>query len=240
MVLLGSVVYHWINKASLNGIKVPGNDLESVAPFKVEMGIAFSLPLQGLAFACHPQVPRVYHELHPSLRHRSTFILTCSTCFACAFYLAMSISHFWVMDGNPSDDLLGDYSTDDLLMNVARATLSLVQIIKTPLVYQPLRGIVHAALKIDRPVGAYSDLMNIIESLLVYGAIMAFTLMVPQLGTLMNIIGSTCGVCIAFILPGRSWCWSSYPCGLYSYCKAASSVLNLVILFVPRICMRQS
>lgn len=171
---------------------------ESVRAFRPGLGIVLAFNLQVMAYACHPNVPMLYFELRRDLKPKMDSIIMYTMGFAFIFYLLMSAGHFYVQHGHPSGNLLADYSSQDMMMTVAKCVLSIVLILKAPLVYRPLHSLVYSTLGRPPP----SQLWGVIECFAVYAAFVVLTIYVPDLVTVMSWCGLTCGALISFILPG--------------------------------------
>jgi amino acid permease len=195
-VLLG-VLYH-IGREEVASPVIVSHTLASVRTFKPGLGIVLAVNLQLMAFMCHPSLPILYAELRPDSKHHMVYIIQSSTTFALVFYLLMAVGHFYVQNGHPSGNLLADYAPNDAMMNLAKCILSMVLILKAPLVYRPLHSLIYSTLSLSPP----SQIVGVLECFGTFICLVVLTLLVPDLVTVMSWSGLTCGALIGFILPG--------------------------------------
>jgi len=192
-ILLG-ILYHTVeNKGTVNT-----DDGPAVQAFKPGLGVVLALNLQSMAFMCHPSLPILYGELKGENRSLMPRIIQSSVFFVFAFYLIMAVSHYYVQNGHPSGNLLSDYKPGDSMMSIAKCILSLVLILKAPLVYRPLNSLFYATFQLQ-PASPFTA---VLECVSMYVGLVFLTLLIPDLVTLMSWVGLTCGALIGFILPG--------------------------------------
>jgi amino acid permease len=197
--ILVGVLWHIGRSNAEAGVSVHAAQVEaSVRPFKPGLGMVLALNLQSMAYMCHPSVPILYAELRADCKHQMNNIIQMSVGFAFVFYFLMAAGHFFVQSGHPSGNLLADYGSGDAMMSIAKCVLSIVLILKSPLVYRPLHSLVYAALSLSPP----TQLAGVIECFGLYSFLVVLTVYVPDLVTIMSWSGLTCGALIGFILPG--------------------------------------
>mmetsp|Transcript_78 Transcript_78/g.134 ORF Transcript_78/g.134 Transcript_78/m.134 type:complete len:480 (+) Transcript_78:48-1487(+) len=204
-----------------------------IRAFDFGMGFALSLPVQGLAFGCHMQIPRLVYELRPTEKVKIFTIIKMIMALSVLFYLVVALCHFYFVNGHPSDDLLSDYPTTDSIINSARIMVSAIMILKGPLTLHPLRSTLlvgwrefqnfrnrrkgagsfatpgrSSAQNRFPPTtpGAKSRVGNIVlmvalSSVILFLVVVGITV-VPNLSSVMGVMGSTVGCVIAFIVPG--------------------------------------
>lgn len=197
-ILLG-VLYHIGQTNRDLGISVhPSHVSASVQPFKPGLGVILALNLQSMAFMCHPSLPILYAELRRDCKHQMEKIVQLSVAVSFIFYFLMAAGHFYVQGGHPSGNLLADYGSGDSMMSIAKFVLSMVLILKSPLIFRPLHSLAYSTFGL----GTSSQLAGVVECFAYYSFLVVLTEMVPDLVTLMSWSGLTCGALIGFILPG--------------------------------------
>jgi len=120
--------------------------------------------------------------------------------------LGITFGGFVYFQGNPSDDLLNDFSSKDVLMDSCRLFLSLILVFKSPLLVQPAREMTVGYYQTLRGVKSMADseqsfLSNLVSTSFVCVVVMLLTILLPQLSLAMGLLGSTSGSLIAYIAP---------------------------------------
>ncbi|KAF0720569.1 Aste57867_209 [Aphanomyces stellatus] len=159
-------------------------------------GIAYTVPIQALSYCMHLNVPQVYGEL----TDKSQMTLVSSLVLGSGFimYLVASIAGYVCFAGAPPANILTGFAADNAAINGVRIALGICMVCKTPITYQPLRGVIesmapHGTPKIPFRLGATAIF-------LVACWILAVT--ASDLSYVMDWVGATAGILLAFAFPG--------------------------------------
>ena len=169
----------------------PSNLLQSLSH------LSFAIPIQGLSFGCQLNGIRAYGELADKKDMLRVNVLVVSLGFV--FYAVFGLLGYFCFDGNPPDDLLTGFDKDDTLINGARFSLALCMLFKTPITFQPFREILEMCLLKS---SERNMRFRFCSTFVFMTAGCALAIKASSLSRVMDIMGATAGLWIAFSLPG--------------------------------------
>ena len=197
-----------------------------------------ALPIQAVAFNGQFNAVRVANELRSPTMPRllAVSIGAVGTCLL--FYVAFGLIGIYTFGAATKGDVLLNFPNDDVLINVGRGALFLVLAFSYPLFALPLREsiVVLLAPKVNLARAGFGGrvlLSTVINVVAVIAAIL-----VPNLPAMLDIVGATCGMAIAFVLPGlcgyrayKGFVWKQAVCvcvcGMGVFCGVVSAVVTI-------------
>eukprot|EP00164_Ancoracysta_twista_P004847 GFYU01006586.1.p1 GENE.GFYU01006586.1~~GFYU01006586.1.p1 ORF type:complete len:459 (-),score=93.84 GFYU01006586.1:225-1601(-) len=169
------------------------------------MGVAMAIPIHGLSFACHINCVRVYDELKVELRPKAHHVLLLTLGTALAVYMLFGLAGYLQFGEDTLGDVMVNFPSNDALITTGRAILGICVILKTPLIIQPLRGVmVSNLMKIPACAHVNHDTLfwRAVNSSVILVLAYFCAICIPSLTHLMDILGATGGVLIGYIVPG--------------------------------------
>jgi len=198
-----------------------------------------SLPIIATSVFGHMNFPRIYAELCPDVKPRAAEVSVVACSLAFLLYLTVGIAGYAAFGSGALADVIAQLSTrvEGGAMTVAQAFMFIFVICKTPLIIYPLRSQVLGIIKPSESLDNIGAALNagLAASLLL--TIYATALLIPDLGTVMDVLGALCAVPLTFIIPARlsssigtsTPLWRSYTLGITG---VLISILSLTALFV--------
>lgn len=158
-----------------------------------------SLPLIIMSFICQFNIFQIDSELRLDLKDRMNFVIRFAIYgVVMNVYLVGGFLGYALNGACVSNNLLKDMEGDPLF-TAARTALSTTNLVKIPLYFLPMRNAVNrVAFGAQEP----TRLVIFVESLLLYLAAFGCAVALGSVSKDLNLIGSTTGCMLIFVLPG--------------------------------------
>lgn len=168
---------------------------------------ALSIILYG--FFCQIQAPQLYSELQPSVRQNASLVGVVASTACCIIYVAVGVLGYAAFGVKTESDILAQLTKlnpGNHRLCLAQVLFGLVLLLSTPLVLAPLRSMLLRSLAKD-PHGLVeaqdvSSEVHIATTSSILALAMVIALNVPGVDFIMGILGATCVVFLALIVPG--------------------------------------
>eukprot|EP00644_Phytophthora_capsici_P010537 jgi/Phyca11/116291/e_gw1.30.566.1 len=175
---------------------------------------AYAFPIISVSFLCHFNVLPVYRELHKPTRHRLKKIVASTMFSTWLFYILVGIMGYlfaFRQIGGVQGDILNNFSDSDPLVNLGRLGLLVTIQLSLPLIIQPCRTNLLRLAKIipsstNGSRGRFKS--SVVHALLTVGimaSVITIALLSPGVAVVWNLMGSTVGLLISYVLPCVSY-----------------------------------
>ncbi|RLN61026.1 hypothetical protein BBJ29_004167 [Phytophthora kernoviae] len=193
----------------------------------------YAFPIISVSFLCHFNVLPVYRELHKPTRHRLKKVVGATMFSTWVFYILVGIMGYlfaFQQQGGVQGDILNNFSDNDPLVNLGRLGLLITIQLSLPLIIQPCRNNLRRLGKIVRKLartrakvhyapessdseneettGEATALLHAVHVLLtvgIMGGVITLALLSPGVDVVWNLMGSTVGLLISYVLPCVSY-----------------------------------
>ncbi|GLC38252.1 hypothetical protein PLESTB_000940900 [Pleodorina starrii] len=214
--------------------------MSGVRLFNIGYHTLFAIPILVFGFNCHAMVVTIFHELEstpgvlvpvlpdsPTAFQRFRYIprpktrklvgmlgvIMTSTCMVMAVYVAVGASGYLAFPGSVDANILKTFPQDDLLLQIARAFISIIVLGSYPLTHHPARAGFEHLVKPARLSGAtVTDqdghpagvpvILSVAFTLVFVLGSTAVAEVVEDLGSVLRLLGGLCTSFIIFFLPG--------------------------------------
>ena len=172
----------------------------NVKPIKLTSSVFLAMPVQFLAYCCQFNILPLYNELPENLKpHMPKVIHTTILGIMVPLYIVFALLGYLAFGDKVQSLVLDDYK-NDLLMTLMKAVIAVVNLVKLPLLALPTRQVINETFfgraELDNPFATF------LEMLIINLFITAAALALGDLRKAFDLVGSTSGVLIMFILPG--------------------------------------
>ncbi|KAK5989328.1 Vacuolar amino acid transporter 2 [Cladobotryum mycophilum] len=220
----------------IQGMFVPSSDRGSFSGplLTVNGGIFQAIGVISFAFVCHHNSLLIYGSLKtPTIDNfsRVTHYSTGISMFAC---LIMALSGFLTFGDKTLGNVLNNFPSDNVMINIARLCFGLNMLTTLPLEAFVCREVMLTYFYPDEPFNMRRHL--IFSTSLVAGA-MVLSLTTCDLGVVFELVGATSAVVMAYILPPlcyiklttRSWrTYMAWAVVVFGVCVMSISVIQAV------------
>lgn len=196
-----------------------------------------AVPNIFLSLQCQIQVPSIFAALRPELKTTRTMTSVIASShvviFTC-YLLTAFFGYYTFRAQTPTNIMSADYDQSSAPILIARVFLAVVAICSIPINHFPARSALHELLGLCRgeedgaareAPGQMSRRFILLETSIWFVLMLAMGITIPNLDVLNDILGTTAGVSVIFLLPGLLIFARSPACG--------ASILALgVIAFV--------
>jgi len=187
----------------------PSDDVKWV---NTPLGIAIAIPLTCFAFQCQIQVPPIYAAMQPRVQSCENFnwVIICAYSICLALYVPVGcFGYFQFLDDTPHDILENKdgvgYSIDDTCVLVARVAIMCSSIGAYPLNHYPAREAFYKLLSNLAPDDEtqMSKRFLISETFMFFALSYLLAVLIHDLSSVFDILGSTAAVLVIFIVPSQ-------------------------------------
>jgi len=170
-------------------------------------GLLAALPITLYGFFCQFQAPQLYSELQPQHRHNASLVggVAIAACFS--IYAVVGLLGYAAFGRNTESDILAQLTKLNPLnpwLCVAQVLFGFVLLLSTPLVLAPLRSMVLRSIAKQSVVEVQDITLGVhfASTASILASAMMIALNVPGVDFIMGILGATCVVFLALVLPG--------------------------------------
>ncbi|EFJ53128.1 hypothetical protein VOLCADRAFT_127346 [Volvox carteri f. nagariensis] len=179
--------------------------MEGVKLFNIGYQTLFAIPIVVFGFNCHAMVVTIFHELErfryiPRPKTRKLVgmlgVIMASSCLVMLVYVVVGSTGYLAFPGHVDTNILKSFSYGDVMLQIARAFITVIVLGSYPLTHHPARaGFEHL------PVGVPFVLSIAFTLVFVVGST-AVAEVVSDLGFVLNLLGGLCISFIIFFIPG--------------------------------------
>ncbi|KAI9680550.1 MAG: hypothetical protein M1817_003990 [Caeruleum heppii] len=194
------------------GLRVPDDLRGSFGTrlLTVNYGVFQAIGVISFAFVCHHNSLLIYGSLKKPTLDRFARVTHFSTSISMAACMIMAVAGFLIFGDKTQGNVLNNFPTDNIMVNIARFCFGLNMLTTLPLEAFVCREVMTNYYFPDEPWNA--NLHLILSSSLVVSA-MTLSLFTCDLGAVFELIGATSACALAYILPplcyiklsSRSW-----------------------------------
>uniref|UniRef100_H3HAN2 SAP domain-containing protein n=1 Tax=Phytophthora ramorum TaxID=164328 RepID=H3HAN2_PHYRM len=181
---------------------------------------AYAFPIISVSFLCHFNVMPVYRELHKPTRHRLKKIVASTMFSTWIFYILVGIMGYlfaFQQQGGVQGDILNNFSDNDPLVNLGRLGLLITIQLSLPLIIQPCRSNLLRLAKImrtfmrtrakvyDATDSLKAMVVHVVLTVGIMAGVITIALLSPGVAVVWNLMGSTVGLLISYVLPCVSY-----------------------------------
>ncbi|RKP23508.1 transmembrane amino acid transporter protein-domain-containing protein, partial [Syncephalis pseudoplumigaleata] len=149
------------------------------------------------AFVCHHNTFVILNALKSPSLNRFGVVTHMSMGVSLVTCLIMAISGYWAFTDKTEGNVLNNFASDNVLINIARLCFGMNMFSTLPLEHFVVREVVEA-LFLKEPI---STLTNFLVTTVLIGAAMLIALCTCDLGFVMELTGGISATALAFILP---------------------------------------
>ncbi|KNC47299.1 uncharacterized protein AMSG_03733 [Thecamonas trahens ATCC 50062] len=161
-----------------------------------------ALPIIAVAFNGQFNAVRVANELRNPTKSRVLAVSTGAVSVCLVFYILFGLVGIYSFGVATKGDVLLNFRSDDVLVNVGRVALFLVLAFSYPLFFLPLRETIALILAPIVDIRSRGLPARIALTTALNAIALITSMLVPNLPGMLDVVGATCGMGIAFILPG--------------------------------------
>lgn len=164
-------------------------------------GLLAALPMILYAFFCQIQAPQLYSELQPSARRNAPFIGAAATAACFLVYACVGLLGYAAFGAQTESDILAQLTKlnpSSHWLCLGQVMFGMVLVLSTPLVLAPLRAMLLSSFVKD----SGNFLVHTGTTASILALAMTIALSVPGVDFIMGILGATCVVFLALIVPG--------------------------------------
>ncbi|GAM87215.1 hypothetical protein ANO11243_052370 [Dothideomycetidae sp. 11243] len=198
-------------------------------------GVFQAIGVISFAFVCHHNSLLIYGSLRKPTMDRFAKVTHISTSVSCLACLAMALSGFLTFGDLTRGNILNNFPTDNIMVNVARLCFGLNMLTTLPLEAFVCREVMTLYYFPNEPFNPNRHL--VFSTALVVSAMM-LSLVTCDLGVVFELVGATSACALAYILPplcflklskNRSWqTYAAYVCIAFGCTVMGISVLMAV------------
>lgn len=164
----------------------------------VNTGLVQAIGVISFAFVCHHNSLLIYGSLRKPTLDRFALVTHYSTGISMVLCLVMASAGFVTFGSKTQGNVLNNFPTDNIVVNIARLCFGLNMLATLPLEVFVCRSVMTTFYFPDEPHNPNRHLI-FTTSLVVASVIMA--LITCDLGTVLELIGATSAAALAYILP---------------------------------------
>jgi solute carrier family 38 (sodium-coupled neutral amino acid transporter), member 11 len=182
------------------GIRVPTEDRGSFTPSLLLLndGVFQAIGVISFAFVCHHNSLLIYGSLRKPTMDRFARVTHLSTSISMVACMAMALSGFLTFGDKTKGNVLNNFPTDNIMVNIARLCFGLNMLTTLPLEAFVCREVMTNYWFKNEPFNPHRHL--IFSTSLVVSA-MTLSLLTCDLGAVFELIGATSACALAYILP---------------------------------------
>ncbi|KAF4553292.1 Transmembrane amino acid transporter-like protein 7 [Elsinoe fawcettii] len=214
----------------------PGVPAEMKGPIKgsilIHSGIFQAIGVISFAFVCHHNSLLIYGSLHKPTMDRFAKVTHMSTSISCVACLAMALSGYLNFGSATKGNILNNFPTHNIMVNIARLCFGLNMLTTLPLEAFVCREVMTLYYFPNEPFDPNRHL--VFSTALVVSA-MFLSLFTCDLGVVFELVGATSACALAYILPPlcfvkltkkRTWeTYAAFACIAFGTTVLAISVL---------------
>ncbi|PNS19538.1 tRNA modification GTPase GTPBP3, mitochondrial [Sphaceloma murrayae] len=164
----------------------------------IHSGIFQAIGVISFAFVCHHNSLLIYGSLHKPTMDRFARVTHLSTGVSCVACLAMALSGYLNFGSATKGNILNNFPTNNILVNVARLCFGLNMLTTLPLEAFVCREVMNLYYFPNEPFDPNRHL--VFSTALVVSA-MILSLFTCDLGVVFELVGATSACALAYILP---------------------------------------
>ncbi|KAF2220135.1 transmembrane amino acid transporter protein-domain-containing protein [Elsinoe ampelina] len=180
----------------------PGVPAEMKGPIKgsilIHSGIFQAIGVISFAFVCHHNSLLIYGSLHKPTMDRFAKVTHMSTSISCIACLAMALSGYLNFGSATKGNILNNFPTQNIMVNIARLCFGLNMLTTLPLEAFVCREVMTLYYFPHEPFDPNRHL--VFSTALVVSA-MVLSLFTCDLGVVFELVGATSACALAYILP---------------------------------------
>eukprot|EP00927_Polykrikos_kofoidii_P079940 TRINITY_DN76793_c0_g1_i1.p1 TRINITY_DN76793_c0_g1~~TRINITY_DN76793_c0_g1_i1.p1 ORF type:complete len:476 (+),score=42.26 TRINITY_DN76793_c0_g1_i1:151-1428(+) len=167
------------------------------------MKIVCSLPIYGTANFGHMNYPSIYAELRRESKPNAAYVSLAACFLASLVYCSLGLTGYLAFGGDAQSDVVAQLAMvrETTAVHFAQAMVIAIVTTKTPLLVFPLRVQVLSVISPKQTVQDLSWSHNISLTVASLSVIFFFALLLPDLGSIMDILGALCCVPLTFVVP---------------------------------------
>lgn len=158
-----------------------------------------AIGILAFAFVCHHSSFIVYNSLRDNTRRRWEKTTNISIAVSVCACLLLSITGFLTFRNLTQGNLLNNYAMDDNLMNVTRMLFAMTMVFTYPMEIFVARHTMHAVVFYGK--GPITAKRHYAISLFLWALSVTITMVVEDLGVVLELSGGSSAVYIGFMLP---------------------------------------
>jgi solute carrier family 38 (sodium-coupled neutral amino acid transporter), member 11 len=181
------------------GFRVPAEDKGPIrGSLVINSGIFQAIGVISFAFVCHHNSLLIYGSLKKPTLDRFRVVTHWSTGISMVACLVLALAGFLTFGDKTQGNLLNNFPTDNLFVNIARLCFGLNMLTTLPLECFVCREVMTVFFFPDEPFNPTRHLL--FTTALVFSA-MTLSLFTCDLGAVFELIGATSACALAYILP---------------------------------------
>lgn len=176
-----------------------------IVPATSISGLLAALPIALYGFFCQFQAPQLYSELQPQHRRHAPLIGGVATAGCFSIYACVGLLGYAAFGSNTESDILAQLTRLDPLNHwlcLGQVLFGCVLLLSTPLVLAPLRSMVSRSLAKESGSADTTLGVHVATTASILFVAMTIALNVPGVDFIMGVLGATCVVFLALIVPG--------------------------------------
>eukprot|EP00929_Paragymnodinium_shiwhaense_P080078 TRINITY_DN41746_c0_g1_i1.p1 TRINITY_DN41746_c0_g1~~TRINITY_DN41746_c0_g1_i1.p1 ORF type:complete len:450 (-),score=47.46 TRINITY_DN41746_c0_g1_i1:106-1389(-) len=211
--------------------RTPIQQESDVAPF------VLAIPIVAVSMFGHMNMSQIYAELKPQLKPRANAVAGSACMIVTCVYMAIGVLGYTAFGANAGPDILvsvADWTGGSTGVAIIQMLLAAFLLFKMPLIVLPLRAVTHSIVSPDGNRDLSTGSHALLTFALMFASYLA-TIALPNLDTLLEVMGALCVIPISFIVPARI-AWSHitprpmWQCIALGAVGVSSSVLSIVQL----------
>ncbi|KAI9850086.1 MAG: hypothetical protein M1838_006098 [Thelocarpon superellum] len=200
----------------------------------VNSGVFQAIGVISFAFVCHHNSLLIYGSLRKPTMDRFARVTHYSTGISMLACLTMALAGFLTFGDKTKGNVLNNFPTDNIMVNVARFCFGLNMLTTLPLEAFVCREVMTTYYFPDEP---WHPNRHLIFSTSLVVSAMALSLMTCDLGAVFELIGATSACALAYILPPlcyiklSSRSWKTIPavtCVIFGACVFSISLIQAI------------
>ncbi|KAJ5281513.1 hypothetical protein N7478_006885 [Penicillium angulare] len=181
------------------GFRVPAESRGEIrSHLFVNSGFFQAVGVISFAFVCHHNSLLIYGSLKRPTLDRFATVTHYSTTVSLVMCLAMAIAGFLSFGSKTQGNVLNNFPSDNIMVNIARFCFGLNMLTTLPLEAFVCRSVMTTYYFPDEP---FNPNRHLIFTTVLVIASMAVALLTSDLGTVFELIGATSAAALAFIFP---------------------------------------
>jgi len=168
-------------------------------------GMLSAVPIALYSFFCQVQAPQLYSEIQPAKQHSASLIAGAAVAACFSIYTCVGILGYSAFGSNTGSDILAQLTQADPTnhwMCLGQLLFGCVLLLSTPLVVSPLRSMLLSNVAKDVMNSEVSLTVHVATTIAIVGSALLVAIHVPGVDFIMGILGATCVVFLAMIVPG--------------------------------------
>lgn len=166
----------------------------------INSGVFQAIGVISFAFVCHHNSLLIYGSLKTPTLDRFSLVTHVSTFISLLACLAMALSGFLTFGNLTEGNVLNNFPTDNVLVNIARFCFGLNMLTTLPLEAFVCREVMFHYWY-DGDLMQVPNVVHIFVSTALVASSMLISLMICDLGAVFELIGATSACALAYILP---------------------------------------